>query len=574
MAVRQSPTKLDLDDWEEVTDNFSVMSLSSSDDEEEVAPTASSSTAPRGAPPDYTEAEANKIPGRLSRPDRTQSVSSEVVGETCTPRDEARSSTSVGTGQAPDRVYKPLARPHTMVKGYQLPTEKIAKAVSASQEASTNAGGSREHTTAVAVSPQERNSKRLEWLGSPLRHQFSSLPVPPIPNEGIRDSCESAYDVEAEEDMFLMRRRLTRTRSFQEDEESLSKPEGTLGETLDLDDSSMDPVFISQALESMDEYITDTLKLTDTLLAGLNKCLGITSSCHALLAQITELRPILAEYAAQWEKPLGAKDIPLDPSLSLWLSSLRTIVRKLRRQSKLWRALANTEKGKKVRSALVKLDDALDNHMKQMNDFLPIIQVDFSDYRTQNMPFPTEDIDEAHRSPKLAGNIPPRPTDRLSQIRNAMYRLKDQLQKTVEVLAISQNFLPAAASGSASDTVRRLGSTFNAVSLALTNNGSEWLESDLGRAQIGLLSHAEFSNLDPNTLDGFRVRLLQICNLVSNPTDHGQWSDEMVRDHYVCMLVEQQQLDALASIASVLEELMMPKHLKTRTEFDDFMKDM
>ncbi|KAJ0166870.1 hypothetical protein CTA2_5493 [Colletotrichum tanaceti] len=579
MAVRQSPTNLVLDDWEEVNENFSVMSLSSSDDEEDVPPAASSSTAPRGAPPGYTEAGANETPRSLPRLDRTQWASSEDVGETCTPRDGARPSTSVGTEQAPDRVYRPLARPHTPPSGY-LAT-KIAMTVGVRQSlfpletgACENAGGYREHTTAAAVSPEDYNSKRLEWLGRPLRHQSSSLPVPPNPNEGTRGSCESANDGEAEEDMFWVQRRLTKARNAQEDEESLNKPEGTLGETLDLDDSSMNPVLISQALESLYEYITDTLKLTDRLLVGLNKCLGITSSCHALLAQITELRPILAEYAAQWENPLGAKDIPLDPSLSLWVSSLRTIFRKLRRQSRLWRGLVNTEEGKEARSALAKLDDALEKHMKQMNDFLPIIQVDFSDYRTQNMTFPTEEMDEAHMSPKLAGNIPPRPTDRLSQIRNAMYRLKDQLQKTVEVLAISQNFLPAVASGSASDTVRRLGSTSNAVSLALTNNGSEWLESDLGRAQIGLLSHAEFSNLDPKTLDGLRVRLLQICNLVSNPTGHGQWSDDMMRDHYVYMLVEQQQLDALVSIASVLEDLMMPKHMKTRTEFDDFMKDM
>ncbi|GJC84864.1 hypothetical protein ColLi_07702 [Colletotrichum liriopes] len=277
--------------------------------------------------------------------------------------------------------------------------------------------------------------------------------------------------------------RLMMNSGFPEDGESSSKPEGTLGETLDLDDSLMDPVCISKTLESLYDYIADTLRRTGEQLAGLNDSLN-------------------------------------------------------------------------------------------MNDFLPIIQVDFNDYRTQNMPFPTEVIDGENKTTKHAGSIPPRPTDRLSQVRGAMYSLKDQLQKTVEILAISQNFLPEAASTTASDIVRRLGSTFNAASLALTNNGSEWLESDLGRAQIGLLSHAEFSNLDPRTLHDFKVRLQQICSLVSNPADHHQWTDEMVRSHYVYMLVEQQQLDALSNIASVLEDLMMPKHLKTRTEFDDFMKEM
>ncbi|EFQ25668.1 uncharacterized protein GLRG_00812 [Colletotrichum graminicola M1.001] len=358
------------------------------------------------------------------------------------------------------------------------------------------------------------------------------------------------------------------------EEEELGNPEATLGETLDLDDSLMDPVCISKTLGSLYDYIADTLLRTNEELAGLNGSLNIDSSCHALMGQINELRPILAEYAIQWEKSAGATDIPLDPSLSLWLSSLETIVSKLRRKSRRWSRHANTEEGKKVHSALLQLDAALDNHIKQMKDFLPIIQVDYNDYRTQNMPFPIDEIDDECKSPRHGGNIPPRPTDRLSQVRNAMYSLKDQLQKTVEILAIGQNFLSEPACATASDIVVRLGSTINAASLALTNNGSEWLESDLGRAQIGLLSHAEFSHLDPKTLHEFKVRLQQICNLLSNPADHKQWTDEMVRGHHVYMLVEQQQLDALGNIASVLQDLLMPKHLKTKTEFDDFLKEM
>ncbi|KAK1999870.1 hypothetical protein LX36DRAFT_458937 [Colletotrichum falcatum] len=359
-----------------------------------------------------------------------------------------------------------------------------------------------------------------------------------------------------------------------EDGEGSGNPEATLGETLDLDDSLMDPVCISKTLGSLYEYIADTLRRTSDELASLNESLNVGSSCHALMRQINDLRPILAEYAIQWEKSAGTREIPLDPSLSLWLSSLQTIVSRLRRKSRRWSRYANTEEGKKVHSTLVQLDAALDNHVKQMNDFLPIIQVDYNDYRTQNMPFPINEIDDECSSPRHAGNMPPRPTDRLSQVRNAMYSLKDQLQKTVEVLAIGKNFLPEPAWATASDIVLRLGSTINAASLALTNNGSEWLESDLGRAQIGLLSHAEFSSLDPKTLREFKARLQEICDLVSNPADRKQWTDEMVRNHHVYMLVEQQQLDALGNIASVLQDLMMPKHLKTKTEFDDFLKEM
>ncbi|KAK1976784.1 hypothetical protein LZ30DRAFT_602811 [Colletotrichum cereale] len=438
--------------------------------------------------------------------------------------------------------------------------------------------GCSETTTAGPDGASDGPPKLFNSLRRPTRRcQASSLLVPSTSKKAPPVIVGSAYEPSTEREMDEAAGkfgRLMMKSGSPGDGEVSGDPEATLGETLDLDDSSMDPVCISKTLESLYGYIADTLRRTGDQLAGLNESLNVGSSCHALMGQINELRPILAEYAMQWEKSAGAKDIPLDPSLSLWLSSLQSIVSKVRRKSRLWLRLANTEEGKKVHSALLQLDAALDNHVKQMNDFLPIIQVDYSDYRTQNMPFPIDQIDDECKSPRHAGNIPPRPTDRLSQVRNAMYSLKDQLQKTVEVLAIGQNFLPEPAWVTASDIVLRLGSTINAASLALTNNGSEWLESDLGRAQIGLLSHAEFSNLDPRTLHDFKVRLQQICNLISNPADHKQWTDEMVRSHHVYMLVEQQQLDALGNIASVLEDLMMPKYLKTKTEFDDFLKEM
>ncbi|GKT43017.1 uncharacterized protein ColSpa_03198 [Colletotrichum spaethianum] len=582
MAERKSPAKQDLDDWEEVADNYSVVSLSSSDEDEDTAPATSSSKAPRDAPPDYTESREKKPPNTptsLSQPAPSRCSSSEAAKNTS--RAAApfnRFVTSSPSTAAPDQALgqgSPIIGTITSTTEAVLalsPSNRNAMTVETSKEV----GRHGERTPAESAGSSDRHSI-LEWFGTSMRRQASSLPMPYISNETAEDSFESTYRPSTDKEMEEAAGKFGRLRmncGSPEDGESSSKPEGTLGETLDLDDSSMDPVCIGKTLESLYYYITDTLRRTGEQLAGLNDSLNVASSCHALMTQISELRPILTEYANQWEKPLGAKDIPLDPSLSLWLSSLQTTVSKLRRKSRLWTRHANTEEGKKVHSALLRLDAALDNHVKQMNDFLPIIHVDFNDYRTQHMSFPIEEIDEEAMSPKYTDTIPPRRTDRLSQVRNAIYSLKDQLQKTVEMMAICQNFLPEAASTTASDIVRRLGSTFNAASLALTNNGSEWLDSDLGRAQIGLLSHAEFSNLDPSTLHDFKVRLQQICNLVSSPADGHQWTDEMVRSHYVYMLVEQQQLDALCNIASILEDLMMPKHLKTRTEFDDFMKEM
>ncbi|GKT91510.1 hypothetical protein Ct61P_09360 [Colletotrichum tofieldiae] len=561
MAERQNLAKQDLDDWEEVADNYSVVSLSSSDndDDEDSTPASPSLVTPRHAPTVYKEnrkKNSNSTAADLPQPARSQPSPSEALHETSQAASLHTDPIGIGPASpAPSDKFgtsSPLAAVlsqgfrHESPIGRAASTGEVVSTHSPGHEdkiavvTCTKSGGSGEHIPAEAPGPSDRLSI-LEWFGAPLHRQASSSLLPSSSNEATRASYESTSKPSTDKEMEEAAAKfggLMMNSGFPEDEESSSKPEGTLGETLDLDDSLMDPVCISKTLESLYDYIADTLRRTGEQLAGLNDSLNVGSSCHALMTQISELRPILSEYATQWGKPLGAKDIPLDPSLSLWLSSLQAIVSKLRRKSRLWSRQANTEEGKKVHSALLKLDAALNNHIKQMNDFLPIIQVP---------PLSSSECDVLLEGPTTedggdSGNQSELP--------------------------------PEAASTTASDIVRRLGSTFNAASLALTNNGSEWLESDLGRAQIGLLSHAEFSNLDPRTLHDFKVRLQQICSLVSNPADHHQWTDEMVRSHYVYMLVEQQQLDALSNIASVLEDLMMPKHLKTRTEFDDFMKEM
>jgi len=595
MADRQSPAKQGLDDWEEVADNYSILSLSSSDDEVDDTPAALSSKPPHDPPPDYTENRRKKTPDTLVEHPQTargQCLSSEAAGEASSLTEAQQNNNLIDLGSASPAPLEGsgTSSPSASCKFRRKPPAGKATGIDEAVTTDSPRNGDKmemETFKDVEISCQNKSteadgasdghSKLFDWLGRPIRRQSSSLPLPSTSNEAHRVTIGSTYKPSTESKMEEAAGEFDSLKinaDPPEEEEELGKPEATLGETLDLDDSLMDPVCISKTLGSLYDYIADTLRRTTEELAGLNESLNVGSSCNALMGQINELRPILAEYAIQWEKSAGAREIPLDPSLSLWLSSLEAIISKLRRKSRRWSRHANTEEGKKVHSALLQLDAALDNHIKQMNDFLPIIQVDYNDYRTQNMPFPIDEIDDECKSPRHGGNIPPRPTDRLSQVRNAMYSLKDQLQKTVEVLAIGQNFLSEPACATASDIVVRLGSTINAASLALTNNGSEWLESDLGRAQIGLLSHAEFSNLDPKTLHEFKVRLQQICNLLSNPADHKQWTDEMVRGHHVYMLVEQQQLDALGNIASVLQDLMMPKHLKTKTEFDDFLKEM
>ncbi|OHE96016.1 hypothetical protein CORC01_08709 [Colletotrichum orchidophilum] len=511
MVGTQSLAKQGLDEWEEVADDYSVVSLSSDDEEGSVSLT--SATTVRKSP--STAAEVGGASSTAATPSKIEDTSSSR------PSSAKETSHSTATGNDPPPRRELLDLLGTSL----LPRE--------------------------AISPI--------WTSYQNKQQTPTTPIKPSNGKEIE---ELDRDVS----------RLTMDNEYADEAESSSKHIGTLCETLDLDDSAMNPTVISQKLESLGEYILDTFNRTGKELTGFEMAGNIANSCQALLANINDLRPILADYAVQWDT--GAeKDIPLDPSLTLWMDSLRTVISRLRRKARAWPQHSAGEEAK-IRASLAKYAAALNKQDEQMQEFLPIIQADFNSYRTQNIQFPIETAEDSANSPGRSGRIPTRPTDRLSQVREALYTLKDQVQNTIHVLAVSNHFLPHPASETAVSVVQCLRSTVNAASLALTNNGSEWLESDSGRAHIGLLSHAEFSNLDPAMLRDYTTRLKQICNLVSDPNSHQRWSEEMIRDHYVYMLVEQEQLDALHNIASALEEMLLPQHMKTKTEFDDFLKEM
>ncbi|KXH63560.1 hypothetical protein CSAL01_06205 [Colletotrichum salicis] len=511
MAGAQSPAKQGLEEWEEIADNYSVVSLSS-DDEDGSAPLTTATTA-RKLP--LTAGAAKGSSSAAAGPSTAEDASSSRP----TSAKQASSTTATSNDQPPRRELLDLLGTSL------LPNE--------------------------ALSP----------IWSSYQNKQQQTPTPPKPSNG-KEIEELNRDIG----------RLTMGTEDADEAESSSKPEGTLGDTLDMDDSSMNPTIISQKLESLGEYLLDTFNRTSKELTGFDKAPNIANSCQALIANINELRPILADYAAYWDSN-DERDIPLDPSVTLWMDSLRTILARLRRKARTWPQHPAEEEAR-IRASLKKYAAALDKQDRQMQEFLPIIQADFNSFRTQDMQFPVEITEDSATSPGRSGRIPTRPTDRLSQVRDALYALKDQVQNTIHVLAISHHFLPQTASETAVAVVQCLRSTVNAASLALTNNGSEWLESDSGRAHIGLLSHAEFSNLDPAMLRDYAARLKQICNLVSDPSSHQRWTEEMIKDHYIYMLVEQEQLDTLHTIASALEEMLLPQHMKTKTEFDDFLKEM
>lgn len=101
---------------------------------------------------------------------------------------------------------------------------------------------------------------------------------------------------------------------------------------------------------------------------------------------------------------------------------------------------------------------------------------------------------------------------------------------------------------------------FNAIALALTNSGSEWLDWGISSDRRGL-THAEFCSLEPASIRDFTDRIHHICEVLDierDPVVKETWSLQMVQDHRKHMLVEENQLGALETLAGVLLAVLMP----------------
>ena len=151
----------------------------------------------------------------------------------------------------------------------------------------------------------------------------------------------------------------------------------------------------------------------------------------------------------------------------------------------------------------------------------------------------------------------PTPSSDMWVLRQELYRLKDEMQRTIELLSDCVSALPSSGAGLASDVIQSYGALFNTVTLILSNHGSDWIEHGLS----GGLTYAEFTQLDIVSVRDFRARLAQIWEALA--VEHlrgcGSWSAQMVENHRRHMLMDEGQLDRLETLAEVLTATLNPE---------------
>lgn len=332
-----------------------------------------------------------------------------------------------------------------------------------------------------------------------------------------------------------------------------------------------DPAFFLRVLRSLSEIITETNQSSKELMPFSILSHKISSVCGLLSIQVDDLIPIVANYARFWS--VASSDIPLDPNLHGWMSGVR--VKLLGLQAEMQRH-ARSEVPTTDTLALQEYHAALSEYQSQMQDFLPIMQVDYNEFQTQQMNFPTSQGGPSATASRTSSStaststmpIPirnaqprqpcrPPPSSDMWILRQELYRLKDEMQRTIELLSDCVSALPSSGAGLASDVIQSYGALFNTVTLILSNHGSDWIEHGLS----GGLTYAEFTQLDIVSVRDFTARLAQIWEAlaVEHLRGSGSWSAQMVQNHQRHMLMDEGQLDRLETLAEVLTATLSPE---------------
>ena len=156
---------------------------------------------------------------------------------------------------------------------------------------------------------------------------------------------------------------------------------------------------------------------------------------------------------------------------------------------------------------------------------------------------------------------PPRdpPNPSISRIRRELYALKDELQCTLVFLTRLQHEVPTGTLVDAPAAIRSLRDLIVVISTILTNNGTDWLDRDLGALQHRIIPYSLFVNLEPDVLHDVTEHLKEFYTQldVNSEPLFQKYSAEMIQNHQITSLIEGGQMYNLQSIISLLDSMLM-----------------
>ncbi len=202
--------------------------------------------------------------------------------------------------------------------------------------------------------------------------------------------------------------------------------------------------------------------------------------------------------------------------------------------------------------------------------------------RTNTSPIAIQHPNVAARS-NPSSIPPPGPGRESQQLRQELYNLRDELQRCINQLSRSTSSLAPGTSSLELYVVQSYSDLFKALSLILTNHGSDWIEHGLR----GGLTHAQFVRLDVETIRDIRAELTQALDSfkaasTEATSDLSPWdlryenmpwdqrdqarSQAGQQQHGDHIFISAEVLDTLETLAEVLTATLIPSRDRSQPD--------
>ncbi|KAI1062795.1 hypothetical protein LB507_005583 [Fusarium sp. FIESC RH6] len=281
----------------------------------------------------------------------------------------------------------------------------------------------------------------------------------------------------------------------------------------------------------------------------------IRQTCDHLSAQANELETMLDVYAKHWGAQQGMVQIPLSPEVSDMFAELTRLLHRIMVELKCLEReddarLEVSDIPLRVNQKLGELGVALGQMSDSFEEFLPMMKVDFNEFRTKHMGFPPATADS---SPTETRRPPPNPT--ISRIRNELYTLKDHLITMAHFLRRLKNS-PEFPETIDDEILDSTVAVVQAIAKTLTNNPSDWIDSDTKCSES--ITYAQFATLDAEILHDVASHVKMYLDELDDECweDKGSYSLQVMRNHQAGLLIHAGMLNQIKETVGFTKTLL------------------
>lgn len=292
--------------------------------------------------------------------------------------------------------------------------------------------------------------------------------------------------------------------------ESTSSSSASINQILDAD---WNPPYLLKVTTSMGKLIGEIMGAISFHgnFAPLEGARELRSECGKVRDALKVLEPVVEGYSKHWDTH-HTSNLPLDPGLYEWMSSLR--IELLGLQQLLQRHMNEAHSASHAADAsfgISRYQSSLVESIAAISGFLPILQADYDEFHAANLHVaptngsPAAGQYETHWGPGNDSSV--------SRLRRELYDLKDEIDSCQSQFHL---LIERQAVTLSPEALQSLTTSYALIKASLdtmlSNHASEWLDYSMA----GGITYHEFCQLNPDTIRSLILQLRDVRNNLDN----------------------------------------------------------